>query len=128
MLRHNLYVWTLLVAFLAVGAVYGKSSATTTEKSYRFEQDLLEAEIGGKVLKPGVYNIVITYENAPKGKMAVFKNKQLLVEVPCDIEKSDLKLEANSVAYGRNPDGKRYVRWLFLRDRGEKIVIAAEHP
>ena|SRR5712692_8252028 len=110
---------------LLMGAAFAKSIPDPKNKVYEYKHEL-EGAIAGKVLKPGTYNIKVTYENAEKGTVAIYKNRELIVELPCRIEKSDLKLDANSVAYGRNAQGERFVRWLFLSGRQEKIIITSE--
>lgn len=111
---------------LCAGAAYAKAS-DPNGKTYEFKQEM-EGEIGGKILKPGVYTVAINYANPESGRVTIFKNKEKIVEVPCKVEKSDLTLESNSVAYDRNSQGQRVVRWFFVRNRHEKVIVAPEQP
>src|SRR5262249_42290069 len=107
--RSILVVMTL--SSLLLGVAFAKSVPDPKNKAYEYKQEL-EGTIAGTVLKPGTYNIKVTYESPEKRTVAVYKGRQLVVEQPCRIEKADLKLGSNSVAYGRNAQGERFIRWL----------------
>ncbi len=124
MLKRNLEFLALLAAVsLFIGDGYGKPAADESDKIYKFDQEL-EGEIAGKLLKQGTYSIIITYENEEKGRVKILRNKQVIAELPCKVEKLNMNLKSNGVAYGINSEGKRFIRWLLLRDRREKVIIA----
>ncbi len=121
--RQILQSFVLLIVFLAfVGAGYGKSDNHAKANVYKFDQEL-EGEVGGKLLSPGTYKINVTFEPGDECKITIAKNKQTLLEQPCKIEKINDKVASNGVAYGRNSEGKRVIRWLVLGDRQVKVFF-----